>query len=76
MRWSLFSRTRSLEAGRLARLVHSRWLTEAVARPIDVPRIPTRRVADGGFDTMLGRPGGRERADKWWDLALQRLTDD
>lgn len=62
-----------IEAGRLARLMHSRWLSDAIARPMDVPRIPTRRVADGGFSTMLGRPGGRERAERWWDLALDRV---
>ena len=62
-----------LEAGRLARLVHSRWLTEAVQRPLDVPRIPTRRVDEGGFSAMLCRPGGRERAERWWDLALDRV---
>lgn len=73
MRWSLFHRSRAIEAGRLARLLHSRWLTEAISRPMDVPRIPTRRVADGGFDAMLSRPSGRIRAEKWWDLALQRV---
>jgi hypothetical protein len=62
-----------MEAGRLARLLHSRWLTEAMARPYDVPRIPTRKVSEGGFSRMLGRPGGRERAERWWDLALERV---
>ena len=76
MGWSLFRRKRMLDAGRLARLLHSRWLTEAIARPMDVPRIPTRRVSDGGFGPMLARPGGRARADRWWDLALERLPEE
>ncbi len=76
MRWSFFGRDRFVEAGRLARAVHSHWLSEAMARPMDVPRIPTRRVSDGGFSAMLGRPGGRERAEKWWDLALDRVPNE
>lgn len=76
MRWSFFRKDHMIEAGRKARLLHSRWLTAAIERPMDVPRIPTRRVADGGFDTVLGRPTGRARCDKWWDLALDRVPNE
>ncbi len=76
MRWPFFRNDQFLEAGRKARLLHSRWLTAAIERPMDAPRIPTRRVADGGFSDMLGRPNGRQRADKWWDLALDRVPND
>lgn len=75
MRWFRSGRARMVEAGRLARLVHSRWLTEAISRPLDVPRIPTRRVDDGGFGPMVCRPEGRARADRWWSLALDRTPE-
>ncbi|MCA9288612.1 MAG: hypothetical protein KDA05_08505 [Phycisphaerales bacterium] len=52
--------------------MHSLWLTEAMARPYDVPRIPTRRVSEGGFGSMASRPGGLARAERWWSLALDR----
>ncbi|MEZ6233941.1 MAG: hypothetical protein R3B68_07105 [Phycisphaerales bacterium] len=71
MRW-WFSKHDRMEAGRRARLIHSLWLTEAMARPYDVPRIPTRRVSEGGFASMASRPGGMARAERWWSLALER----
>lgn len=51
---------------------HSRWLTRAVASPRPQPRIPTRRVADGGFDRMMRLEHGPARASKWWSLASAR----
>lgn len=73
MQWFRSPKQRMMEAGRLARLVHSRWLSDAIAGRMDPPRIPTRKVSEGGFSRMLGRPGGRERAERWWDLALERV---
>lgn len=62
-----------VEAGVRARRQHSVWLTAAIRDPRGgVPRIPTRRVADGGFAGLLARPGGPERAERWWTLAIDR----
>jgi len=54
---------------------HSAWLTVAVMTGKVYPRIPTRRVAQGGFDAMRMRPGGAARAEAWWRGALGRVDD-
>lgn len=58
------------------RLVHERWLNRAVKSPGRYPRIPTRRVDSGGFSGLLSRPNGEVLAERWWDLALQRVDLD
>jgi len=53
---------------------HSLWLSRAMARPDSAtPRIPTRRVSEGGFSLLLSSPGGRERAEQWWMDAFYEL---
>ncbi len=52
--------------GARMRREHSLWLSRAVARSDFIPRIPTRRVSEGGFSLLLSSPGGRERAEQWW----------
>lgn len=75
MLWNPFGRRRDTTA-ELFRRQHSSWLTRAFRRPEgSVPRIPVRRVDEGGYSTMLNRPGGRERAAMWWTLALDRVDD-
>jgi len=54
---------------------HSIWLTEALRLPMGLPRIPVRRVGDGGFASLLATRAGRYRAERWWDSTLQRVPD-
>lgn len=69
----LFRRESLPDKAALFRRVHERWLTRAMASPARYPRIPVRRVADGGFAPLVSRPGGRELADRWWTIALDRV---
>ncbi len=74
MRWSWLKRKRVLDAGERARLLHETWLTWAMDKPAEVPRIPTRRVhpnGGGGYDRLRSRPGGQGIARAWWDEALE-----
>jgi hypothetical protein len=57
--------------GEFARRLHSLWLTKALRVGVSMPRIPTRLVREGGFDTVVNTPAGREWADRWWNEALQ-----
>lgn len=54
---------------------HALWLTAAMRGTMPTPRIPVRRVDDGGFGPMLRRSTGRRRADAWWDAAFERVED-
>lgn len=57
----------------LFRRVHERWLTRALSSRKAYPRIPIRRVDHGGFDLVRSQPAARARADRWWELALERV---
>ena len=48
----------------------SAFLTWAVKGQRDMPRIPTRRVDEGGYDELMRRPGARAAAAWWWARAL------
>lgn len=74
----LFQRREDLlEAGAKARLLHESWLTRALARRQGaIPKIPVRRVSDGGFDGMMRTAEGRAWAAHWWASAWGRLDDD
>ncbi|MEX0776742.1 MAG: hypothetical protein WD042_13650 [Phycisphaeraceae bacterium] len=48
----------------------SAFLTWALAEERQVPRIPCRRVDDGGFEALLARPGARALARRWWGNVL------
>ena len=61
------------ERGAVFRRTHERFLTRALSEPGEFPRIPVRRVADGGFDTLRRRPRGLTRAEQWWSAALARV---
>ena len=66
--------TRVLLLGERARRMHSAWLTSAMRdRSSALPRIPTRRVDEGGFDPILQSPGGREWAEQWWGDAFVKV---
>lgn len=65
---------RLITAGERARRTHSQWLTSAVRdRSGCLPRIPTRRVDEGGFDALVASPAGRRWADGWWRDAFDRV---
>jgi len=55
------------------RRVHERWLTWALASDAPIPRIPVKRVSDGGFSRLTARPRGRELAERWWRTAFTVL---
>ena len=38
------------------------------------PRIPRRRVDEGGFSDLLRRPGARAVVGRWWERVLERLN--
>lgn len=52
---------------------HAVWLTQAVRRPGRYPRIPVRKVSEGGFARLMARREGRAVADAWWLEALERV---
>lgn len=56
---------------------HSAWLSRVLrgeARSC-APRIPVRRVSEGGFSRMTSTPSGRYRAERWWERALEGMDD-
>lgn len=59
------------------RRVHEEWLNRALTYERqsgrEYPRIPIRRVDEGGFGPMLQRPTGIQRAKRWWQIVLDRL---
>jgi hypothetical protein len=74
MRWVFrHDHQKLLTAGEVARQLHSQWLTKALEQGLDRPRIPVKRVDEGGFDALLARPCGPERAESWWRAALDRV---
>lgn len=48
----------------------STWLTWMLDNDIPVPRIPRRRVSDGGFTELLNLPGARMAMNVWWIRTL------
>lgn len=74
MFWRFFNDDES--RGALFRRMHERWLTRALKSPSKYPRIPIRRVDEGGFDHVRSQPQARARADQWWGLALERVDSD
>ncbi len=66
----------ALDAGEKARLVHGVWLTRALGIGGGlIPRIPVRRVSEGGFAALMRTREGRGWAEGWWASALTRLDD-
>jgi hypothetical protein len=64
---------RLVTPGQLVRDEHSAWLTRALASGRAYPRIPLRRVAEGGFDRVMRLPSGPAQAERWWRIALERV---
>lgn len=53
---------------------HARWLTAALRGRKTAPRIPTRRVDEGGFARLMSTERGREVASQWWYDAIERTS--
>ena len=51
----------------------SSFLTWAMARGRQVPRIPRRRMDAGGFSELLKRPGARAAVEHWWHRVLDEV---
>ncbi len=51
----------------------SAFLEWALSDGQGLPRIPRRRVDEGGFTMMMRRPLGRIIAAHWWRRALERI---
>lgn len=73
--WRHWGKQELVEAGELARAVHSRWLSEAFASNKPYPRIPVRAVNQGGFNVLLSKPNGRALADRWWQLTFNKIDE-
>ncbi|MFM9996115.1 MAG: hypothetical protein ACKVU4_09975 [Phycisphaerales bacterium] len=76
MFWRSFGFRDGFSPGDVVRRAHERWLDRALRSGKPYPRIPLRRADHGGFDRMRARAGGRDRAARWWALALERVTTD
>lgn len=73
--FGFFKRRMGLTSSELARAIHSEWLTRALEGRKVYPRIPTRRVDEGGFDALRARARGMARAEQWWTAALERVDE-
>jgi len=52
----------------------SAFLSEALRSRSGTPRIPTRRVSEGGFAEILRRsPAARAAVRHWWTRALSLI---
>lgn len=74
MRFPFFRRKKRLSARQRMIREHNWWLNRALRRPDQFPRIPVRRVSEGGFARLMTRPTGRRIAFEWWKAALERVT--
>jgi hypothetical protein len=72
-----FSRNRGnrppADARRKAIAETSAFLTWALAADRNLPRIPRREVAKGGFDRLLDRPMARIVVKHWWGRTLEKF---
>lgn len=75
MGFSFHNNRRSvLERGEIARRHTSVWLTWAMAeRDGSLPKIPLRRVDEGGWKFLRSTPLGRWVAWHWWERAFERI---
>lgn len=51
----------------------SAFLTWALAEDRGLPRIPRRRVDEGGFSELLKQRAVRAMVDRWWNRTLELL---
>ena len=50
------------------------FLSWAMAHQRGLPRIPRRRMDEGGFSGLLKRPGARAAVTHWWYRVLDELS--
>ncbi len=67
---SLFGSNDPFDAGARVRRETETWLDRALAGEVHLPRIPVRRVSEGGFGHMSRSPEGRREMEAWWDRTL------
>ncbi|XAL99008.1 hypothetical protein OT109_15660 [Phycisphaeraceae bacterium D3-23] len=53
----------------------SAFLSWALSQDRPLPRIPRRRVDQGGFAEMMRAPLARKIVAHWWSQALERIAD-
>ncbi len=75
MRWNFFSGEYPIDPAEVARQLHSRWLSRALASKKVYPRIPVRPVAEGGFSGLTQTEEGRAAIDAWWQATLEMVDD-
>lgn len=78
-RWIGVPSRHRADRGAIARLRLGRWLAWALGAGAEaraLPRIPTLRVDEGGFDGLRSTETGRERAERWWAEALAATPAD
>ena len=51
----------------------NKFLSWALHNPDQVPRIPRRRVDEGGFSTLLQHPGAKALVQRWWNRVFEIL---
>ena len=54
----------------------NRFLSWALSAERNLPRIPRRRVDDGGFRDMMRMPGVKKLVGKWWARTLDYTWPD
>jgi hypothetical protein len=76
----LFHRDRSnrlrldlIDARRVMIEETSAFLTWALQHGQDLPRIPRRRVDEGGFSLLMQQPGARAAVARWWQRVLGQI---
>lgn len=52
----------------------SAFLSWALRERANLPRIPRRRLDEGGFTALLRRPGARAAVAHWWGRILERVA--
>jgi len=75
MIWSWPTRRNPQARAEAMRRAHSRFLSAAILSADAFPRIPVRRVDQGGFRTLMSGPRGRAAAAAWWERAFGQLPD-
>ncbi|MEM1208667.1 MAG: hypothetical protein AAF586_04035 [Planctomycetota bacterium] len=73
MQIRLGGRRRRLETPEQMVRETSAFLTWALPRAGRLPRVPTRRVSEGGFSSMASIPGARQRLARWWTVSLETV---
>jgi len=73
MIWSGKLSKKELDAGARFRAVHSSFLTRALKFGLRTPRIPAKRVDEGGYSGLLKMNEAEKRSTLWWAAAMSRM---